>query len=40
MSNQEQYVTITHYKEREFYFLNYAIQTRDGFIAKDIEQLS
>jgi hypothetical protein len=38
MSNQEQYVTITHYKEREFYFLNYAIQTRDGFIAKDIEQ--
>ncbi len=38
MSNQEQYVTITHYKEREFYFLNYAIQTEDGFIAKDIEQ--
>jgi len=38
MSSQEQYVTITHYKEREFYFLNYAIQTEDGFIAKDIEQ--
>ena len=37
MHNQ-QYVTITHYKEREFYFLNYAIQTKDGFIAKDIEQ--
>ena len=37
MSNQ-QYVTITHYKEREFYFLNYAIQTNDGFIAKEIEQ--
>ena len=38
MSSQEQYVTITHYKEREFYFLNYAIQTQEGFIAKDIEQ--
>jgi hypothetical protein len=38
MSNQDQYITITHYKEREFYFLNYAIQTQDGFIAKDIEQ--
>jgi len=37
MQNQ-QYVTITHYKEREFYFLNYAIQTNDGFIMKDIEQ--
>ena len=37
MYNQ-QYVTITHYKEREFYFLNYAIQTNDGFITKDIEQ--
>jgi len=37
MYNQ-QYVTITHYKEREFYFLNYAIQTSDGFITKDIEQ--
>jgi len=37
MQNQ-QYVTITHYKEREFYFLNYAIQTSDGFIMKDIEQ--
>ena len=37
MQNQ-QYVTITHYKEREFYFLNYAIQTSDGFITKDIEQ--
>ncbi|SFV63356.1 hypothetical protein MNB_SV-14-750 [hydrothermal vent metagenome] len=33
-----QYVTITHYKEREFYFLNHAIQTEDGFIAKEIEQ--
>jgi len=37
MQNQ-QYVTITHYKEREFYFLNYAIQTKDGFIPKEIEQ--
>ena len=37
MSNK-QYVTITHYKEREFYFLNYAIQTNDGFIPKEIEQ--
>jgi len=35
---RNQYVTITHYKEREFYFLNYAIQTEDGFIPKDIEQ--
>jgi len=33
-----QYITITHYKEREFYFLNHAIQTEDGFIAKEIEQ--
>ena len=38
MSNKKQYITITHYKEREFYFLNYAIQTREGFIPKDIEQ--
>jgi len=38
MNNQEQYVTITHYKEREFYFLNYAIQTNDGVIPKEIEQ--
>ena len=37
MSNR-QYVTITHYKEREFYFLNHAIQTEDGFIAKEMEQ--
>ena len=37
MQNQP-YVTITHYKEREFYFLNHAIQTKDGFIPKDIEQ--
>jgi hypothetical protein len=37
MYNQ-QYVTITHYKEREFYFLNHAIQTNDGFITKDSEQ--
>ena len=37
MSNKP-YVTITHYKEREFYFLNHAIQTNDGFITKDIEQ--
>ena len=37
MSNKK-YVTITHYKEREFYFLNYAIQTNDGFISKEIEQ--
>jgi len=33
-----QYVTITHYKEREFYFLNHAIQTEDGFIPKEMEQ--
>jgi len=38
MRNQQQYVTITHYKEREFYFLNHAIQTSDGFIAKEMEQ--
>jgi hypothetical protein len=38
MNSQEPYVTITHYKEREFYFLNYAVQTEDGFIAKEIEQ--
>ncbi|MCK5854546.1 MAG: hypothetical protein KAG56_04945 [Sulfurovaceae bacterium] len=38
MNNQQKYVTITHYKEREFYFLNYAIQTTDGFISKEIEQ--
>jgi len=37
MSNK-QYATITHYKEREFYFLNYAIQTNDGFIPKETEQ--
>jgi hypothetical protein len=37
MGNQ-QYVTITHYKEREFYFLNHAVQTHDGFIAKEMEQ--
>ncbi len=37
MQNQP-YVTITHYKEREFFFLNYAIQTKDGFIPKEIEQ--
>ena len=38
MNNKQRYVTITHYKEREFYFLNYAIQTNDGFISKEIEQ--
>jgi len=38
MINKEQYVTITHYKEREFYFLNYAIQTEEGFIPKEMEQ--
>jgi len=38
MRNKEQYITITHYKEREFYFLNYAIQTQEGFIPKDMEQ--
>ncbi len=32
------YVTITHYKEREFFFLNHALQTNDGFIPKEIEQ--
>jgi len=38
MNSQESYVTITHYKEREFYFLNYAVQTQEGFIPKEIEQ--
>jgi len=38
MNSQELYVTITHYKEREFYFLNYAVQTQEGFIPKEIEQ--
>jgi len=38
MSTQEPYVTITHYKEREFYFLNHAIQTQEGFIVKEFEQ--
>ena len=38
MHNQQQYVTITHYKEREFYFLNHAIQTHYGFIPKEMEQ--
>jgi len=38
MHRQQQYVTITHYKEREFYFLNHAIQTNDGFISKEMEQ--
>jgi hypothetical protein len=37
-NNKEPYVTITHYKEREFYFLNYAIHTQEGFIAKEMEQ--
>jgi len=36
--SSKKYVTISHYKEREFYFLNYAIQTHDGFISKEIEQ--
>ncbi len=35
---KQPYVTITHYKEREFFYLNYAIQTEDGFIPKEIEQ--
>ncbi len=34
----EQHITITHYKEREFYYLSHAIQTKDGFIPKEIEQ--
>jgi len=38
MNSQESYTTITYYKEREFYFLNYAVQTEDGFIPKEIEQ--
>ncbi|HHD75568.1 MAG TPA: hypothetical protein ENK95_01935 [Campylobacterales bacterium] len=37
MANK-QYITITHYKEREFYYLNHAIQTNDGPVTKDIEQ--
>jgi len=31
-------VTISHYKEREFHFLSYAIQTEEGFIPKGVEQ--
>jgi hypothetical protein len=38
MNSKETYVTITHYKEREFYFLNHAFQTEDGFIPKELEQ--
>jgi len=38
MKNKQQYVTITHYKEREFYYLNYAVHTDDGFIGKEMEQ--
>lgn len=38
MRNHQPYVTITHYKEQEFYFLNHAIQTHDGFITKEMEQ--
>ncbi len=34
MRNRDQYVTISHYKEREFHFLSYAIQTEEGFIPK------
>jgi len=37
MSNKN-YVTITHYKEREFYYLNHAVQTDAGPVLKDIEQ--
>jgi len=37
MANK-QYITITHYKEREFHYLNHAIQTNDGPVPKDIEQ--
>ena len=36
--HNRQYVTITHYKEREFYYLSHAIQTDNGFIPKEIEQ--
>jgi hypothetical protein len=36
--SSKNYVTITHYKEREFYYLNYAIQTDAGPVLKDIEQ--
>jgi len=38
MHSKQHYITITHYKEREFYFLNHAIQTNDGFISKEMEQ--
>ena len=38
MRNQQQYISITHYKEREFYYLNYAIHIDDGFISKEMEQ--
>ncbi len=38
MNHKETYTTITHYKEREFYFLNYAFHTEEGFIPKEIEQ--
>jgi hypothetical protein len=36
--SSKNYVTITHYKEREFYYLNHAIQTDAGPVPKDIEQ--
>jgi len=32
------YVTITYYKEREFYFLNYAFHTSEGIFPKELEQ--
>lgn len=36
--SSKNYATITHYKEREFYYLNHAIQTDAGPVPKDIEQ--
>jgi len=36
--SSKNYVTITHYKEREFYYLNHAIQTDAGPVLKDREQ--
>ncbi|MBD3795703.1 MAG: hypothetical protein IE881_07205 [Epsilonproteobacteria bacterium] len=35
---KSEFVSITYYKEREFYYLNHAIHTKEGFIAKEIKQ--
>jgi len=35
---KNEFVSITYYKEREFYYLSHAIHTKEGFIAKEIKQ--